>query len=101
MWLKGFSYSSVAYRSYAVFDIFLQPRVLLIKHMQEVLAAPIAVSFVRKYDIAYRAAIPFDGIVQAFALDGESAGIVIHFPMDHQQRRGDLVGIHEGAHIVV
>src|SRR5580698_2218910 len=101
MWLEGFSWSSVDYRRYAVLDIFLQPRVLLIEHMQEVLAAPVAVGFVRKDDIAYRAAVPFDRIVQAFALDGKSAGIVIHFPVDHQQWGGDLVGIHKGAHIVV
>ena len=69
--------------STGMLHLFLQPPVLFPSHAQNVFFGCMAMILKRKLDKMYGAAVAFNGFVQAFVLDVESAGIVICLAMNH------------------
>src|SRR6218665_2119797 len=61
--------------------ILLQPCKLFVQHMQNVLPACIAVTFIRKTYEFHSTAVTFDRIEHAFALDRECTGVVVCLAM--------------------
>ena len=56
----------------------------------------VAVGFEGKCDVPHIAAIPLDGLIKTFALDGKGARIIVTLAMDQQERLIDLLGVSKG-----
>ena len=65
------------------------------------LSPDIAVGFIGQLHVAHDPAIPFDGLIHAFALDREGAGIVVRHAVNQQDRMLDLIRIHEWGNLQV
>jgi hypothetical protein len=66
--------------------------------VQETFAGAVAVRLVRKEDETRRRALALERGVEAFALDGKGAGVVVGFAVDEQERVFDFIGEIERRH---
>ena len=74
----------------------VQPRVHLPEHVLEALVSLVAVGFEGEEDEADGGTLAFEGGVEALALDGVGAGVVVGFAVDKEDGGLDLVGVGEG-----
>src|SRR5579864_2364528 len=78
-----------------VLDPFIEPRNHLPKRVFSGFAGQIAVSFIWKLHVTHDAAVAFNRLIHALALNGESAGIIVGHAVDQQDGMLDLIGLHE------
>src|SRR5664280_2060221 len=69
--------------------------------MEDALAPLVAVGFKRKQNEADGCALSLKRVIEALALNGEGAGVVVGLAVDEHDRGLDLISVGEGAHLVV
>src|SRR5215203_211026 len=72
-----------------VFDVLFKPGCHFVERVFDGFAGGVAVGFVGEGNVADDAAVAADGVIEAFALDGEGAGIIVGFAVDEQDRLVD------------
>lgn len=81
--------------------MLVQPRGHFGESVENGFLCLITVAFVGEHDEAHGAAVPGDGLVEAFALHGEGAGVVVLGAVEEEDGGFDFVGVGEGAHAEV
>ena len=80
---------------FSALQVGIEPRGHLVKHVENGFPGAVAVTLVWKHHQTRRRAVPFERVVESFALHGKCAGVVVGFPVHKKQRRLDLVGVHK------
>src|SRR5580700_8248588 len=91
----------VAWSWFWILYVGIQPIVHLPEHVENGLAAGVAVGLKGEQYEAHGSSLAFDGAEEAFALDGESAGVVVGFAVDQQDWGFDFVGKGKWRHLVI
>src|SRR5579864_6504023 len=80
---------------------FIKPRNHLPKSVFSGFSGQISVSFIRQLHVTHDAAVAFNRLIHALALDRKSARVIVCHAVDQQDRVLDLVGLHKGRDLYV